>query len=318
MKSTKWRLRLAILAIVAGSVSLKGQSLVADALSSFPKDTIRIEYSHPSVLRALPDYSAMRQRYEGPKLQELESSFSKLGIQESDVDELVLGWRIQDQEWVFYGVTSGRFNGSTLAERAASQGFDANKIGEQTAFCSGGESSANCVVVLNDSLGEFGTFASLRAIAETRAGRLPSLGSESRLAKLIDEAETKDPIWGVAVGPAVPDWYRGWMPNQTNLKLDWNQAFKPVEALTYGVNPGETVRLNIAMDCDTAANAASLKQVFEGLRLYQQLSWQNQNPGRPNPYKSLEFHQSQDRILIKMETAYGDLTAPGTPGSSNN
>jgi hypothetical protein len=306
------RLIMSLLVLPVFSSSLAAQSLVSDALSSFPNDTIRIEYSHPSVLRGLPDYSAMRQRYEGPRLQELEGSFSKLGIQESDVDELVLGWRIQDQGWLLFGMTSGRFDAQSLADRAVAQGLAANKMGDQTAYCAGSDDSANCVVVLGSSQGAFGTLASLRAVMETRAGRLPSLGSDNKFAKLMGEAETKNPIWGAAVGPAVPDWFKGWMPNQSDLKLDWAQAFKPVEGLTYSVDPGETVRLNIAMDCATTDDAASLKQVFDGLRLYQQLSWQNQNPGRPNPYKTLEIKDSGSRVLIELETAYGDLMAPGT------
>lgn len=301
---------------IAGSTSLNGQSLVTEALSSFPKDTIRIEYSHTSQLRQLPNYAALRERYEGPKLQELEASFSKLGLQESDADELVMGWRVENQGWALFGMTAGRFNAQALSGRAASQGLTANKLGEQPVYCIGQDDRANCVAALSDSLGAFGTLESLRAIIETRAGGKPALGLETRLAKLVGEIKTNAPIWGVAVGAAVPDWFKGWMPNQSDLKLDWSRAFKPVEALTYSVEPGDTVHLDISMECATAADAASLKQVFDGLRLYQQLSWQNANPSRPNPYKSLEIQSNADRVLIKMETVYGDLMALGTSGTS--
>lgn len=307
-----------ILAILAGSPGLRAQSLVSEALASFPQDTIRIEYSHPSVLRALPDYSAVRQRYEGPKLQELESSFSKLGIRESDVDELMLGWRVQDQAWFFFGLTTGRFDSQGLAARAVSQGLAVYKLGEPTAYCAGNSGSADCVVVLSDSLGAFGALDSLRAMMEIRAGRLPGLGAERKFTKLLDQAKTREPIWGIAVGSAVPDWFQGWMPNQTDLKIDWTQAFKPVTALTYAVSPGETVRLSIAMDCDTESDAQNLKRLFDGLRLYQQLAWQNQNPGKPNPYKTLEIENQDKQILVRVETAYGDLMAPGAPGSTSN
>jgi hypothetical protein len=318
VKITMRQLKFSLAVILACAGSLPAQSLVSEALSSFPKDTIRVEYSRPSVLRTLPDYAAMRQRYEGPRLQELEGSFSKLGIQESDVDELVLGWRVHGQEWLLYGITSGRFNAQTLAERAGSEGLAPSKLGDQIAYCSGTGGSANCLLVLGDSLGAFGTLASLNSILEARAGRAPSLASDARFSKLLQRAETTSPIWGAAVGPAVPDWYKGWMPNQNNLQLDWSKAFKPVESLTYSVDPGETVRLNIAMDCDTQANAASLKQVFDGLKLFQQLSWQNQNPGRANPYKNVEIRDSDTQVLIKLETDYGELRAVGAPGTAQN
>jgi hypothetical protein len=309
---------LLILFVFAASPGLKGQTLLSQALSSFPQNTIRIEYSHPSVLRALPDYSALRQRYEGPKLQELETSFAKLGIQESDVDELMLGWRVEDKSWSLFGLTTGRFDGQALAARAASERLTAYKVGEPTAYCAGNSGSANCVVVLSDSLGAFGTLDSLRAVMETRAGRQSAIGAEKKFTTLLDQVESRDPIWGVAVGPAVPDWYQGWMPNQSDMKVDWAEAFKPVESLIYGINPGETVHLNIAMDCATAADAQNLKRAFDGMRLYQQLSWQNQNPGRPNPFKNLEITGQDNHILIKLETAYGDLIAPEAPGSGKN
>jgi hypothetical protein len=310
------RWSLVSLLIIACPAWLTAQSLVSEALASFPQDTIRIEYSHPSVLRALPDYAALRLRYEGPRLQELEGSLAKLGIQESDVDELVLGWRIQNETWQFFGITSGRFNARSLAERAASQGVAESRLGEMTAYCLGGDT--NCVAVLSDSLGAFGTLASLQALQESRAGRLPNLGSDAKFAKQVAKAPTGAPIWGVAVGLAVPDWFRGWMPNQTDLKIDWAQAFKPVEGLVYSVDPGKTVKLNIVMDCTRQADAASLKQALDGLRLYQQLAWQNQNPGRPNPYQSLQIQGQVTQVLIQLETAYSDLMAPGTVGTSAN
>jgi hypothetical protein len=304
-------------ALLAGCPGMsRAQSLVQEALSSFPAGTIRIEYSHPAVLRSLPNYRALRQRYEGPRLQELEDSFAKLGIQESDVDELVLGWQTADQQWAFYGLTAGRFNAQTMASQASAEGIVKVEMGGHTAYCVGSDSEANCVVLLGESLGAFGSESSLRAILAARGGTASSLGSNGVFVKYVQEAETKTPIWGVATGAAVPDWFKGWMPNQNDLKLDWAQAFKAVQALTYSVDPGETVRLNVGMDCDTNADAASLKQVFDGLRLFQELSWQNQNPGRPNPYKNLQIQSNQNRVSIELDTPYANLMASGTPGAS--
>jgi hypothetical protein len=315
MVLTKQFLRVGLLGVLVAASSgyLRAQSLVREALASFPRHTIRIEYSHPAVLRSLPNYSAMRQRYEGPRLQELEDSFSKLGIQESDVDELVLGWQVAGQEWEFYGLTSGRFSASAMADRAGAQGVAPVTISDHTAYCVGPEDKANCVALLGGSLGAFGPQSALRAILSARGGSAPSLGSDIAFAKLVGEAETKTPIWGVATGPAVPDWFRGWMPNQADLKLDWAQAFKAVEALIYSVDPGETVRLNVRMDCSTNEDASSLGQVFDGLRMFQQLSWQNQNPGRPNPYKNLDIQATDNRVSITLDSPYGDLMAQGAP-----
>jgi hypothetical protein len=297
--------------LTAFAAELRAQALVNEALSSFPANTIRIEYSHPAVLRSLPDYSAMRQRYEGPRLQELEQSFSQLGIQETDVDELVLGWQATGRTWSFYGLTAGRFDSKALANRASAQGVAPVPMGGQTAYCLESGSNANCVTLLSESLGAFGPQASLRTILAVRGGGAPSLGSNNAFAKLVGEADTKDPIWGVAMGAAIPDWYKGWMPNQTDLKLDWSQAFKSVQALTYGVDPGTNVRLNVRMDCTSSGDAANLRQVFDGLWLYQQISWQNQNPGKDNPFKSLQIQAEDNRVLIQLDSPYADVMGAG-------
>ncbi len=318
MKVTTWFLRAGLVAclFVGCAGIVRGQSLVNEALSSFPADTIRIEYSHPAVLRSLPNYAALRQRYEGPRLQDLEESFSKLGIQENDVDELVLGWQVAGQEWGFYGLTSGRFSAKALADRAAAQGIAPVALGNHSAYCVGTGEQANCVVLLGDSLGAFGSQATLRTILAVRDGGASSLGSNGAFAKWMGEAQTKSPIWGVATGPAVPDWFKGWMPNQTDLKLDWAQAFKAVEALTYSIDPGETVHLNVGMDCTTSADAASLRQVFDGLRLFQQIAWQNENPGRPNPFKSLEIQANDRHVSVELQATYDTLMSSGTPGKT--
>ena len=44
------------IAALAFAATLRGQDLVKEALGSFPRDTIRLEYSNPAKLRTLPNY----------------------------------------------------------------------------------------------------------------------------------------------------------------------------------------------------------------------------------------------------------------------
>ena len=292
---------------LASPPGLKAQELVREALASFPQDTLRVEYSHPAVLRSLPDYAALRQRYEGPRLQELEDSFASLGVQESDVEELMLGWNTAGGDWDFYGLARGRFDARALAARAADLGLAPVRIGDTQAFCPGSEAKANCLAPLGDSLGAFGTLQLLRAMLDVRAGKSAGLGADNDFAKLVNGVGTKASIWGVARGPAVADWFRGWIPNQNNLKLDWTEAFKSVESLSYSVNAGNTVQLMVEMNCTTSGNAASLRQVLEGLKLFQQMSWESQNSSTPNPFKDLEVQANGSRVLIELNTPYASL-----------
>ena len=45
----------------------------------------------------------------------------------------------------------------------------------------------------------------------------------------------------MAVGAGVSDWFKGSMPGQENLELDWSQAFSKVEALSYNVDAAVTL-----------------------------------------------------------------------------
>jgi len=112
----------------------------------------------------------------------------------------------------------------------------------------------------------------------------------------------------------VPDWFRAWMPAQGDLQLDWAKAFQSVEALVYSVDTADKVRLDVKLDCATPQAAESTRQVLEGLKLFQQLAWQNANPNRPNPFEGVEIGSSDRRVSLKMTTSYADLEGPGAPG----
>src|SRR5690349_8852377 len=73
-------------------------AVVKEAVANFPPQTVRFEYSSPVKLRALPDYGKLRQRYMAPQLEKLVSRLSKLGIEENDIDDLVLGWQLGEGE----------------------------------------------------------------------------------------------------------------------------------------------------------------------------------------------------------------------------
>lgn len=298
--------------------TLSAQDVVNDALAAFSPQTIRIEYSSPAKLRKLPNYQNLHQKYLGPRLQVLEGSLGELGFREEDIDDLVLGWQAGKSEMDLYGLASGRFDAKGLANRAANQGITPTPIGGQQAYCLQAGMAGTCVVALSDSLGAFGSLTSLTALLETRAGQSPNLGSDERFSRLVGTVNKDVPIWGIAVGQAVGDWFRGWMPAQGTLKLDWSRVFEKVDSLVYTVDAGDKVNLNLKLDCATQEDAASLRQVLEGLKLAQQMAWQNQNPTRPNPYESVQVSQDSRQISLQLTTDYADLELAGGVGATRN
>ena len=312
-----------LLGILAGTLlALPGaapaQDLAKEALSGFPTQTIRLEFSTPAKLRGLPNYGTLRQRYIGPRLRKLVDELGQLGIREEDISGLVLGWQPGSAEMGLYGFATGRFSAQSITESAAQRNMTPTPVAGKPAYCLEAGLAGTCVVVLQDSLGAFGSLTTLTSMLEAREGQIPSLSSDSRFPSLVAGANKDAPIWGVAVGPAVADWFRGWMPNQGNLKLDWGKVFADVNSLTYSVAAGDDVTLGLKMDCKSAESAASLRQVLEGLKLVQQMAWDSQNPGKPNPYRTMDVGLESSQVSLKLTTGYSELElASGAAGMVN-
>jgi len=297
--------------------SALGQDLVKEALSGFPMETIRLEFSSPAKLRALPNYASLRQRYLGPRLRKLVDALAQLGIREEDISGLVMGWQPGKTEMGLYGFATGSFSVQAITQSAEERNITPTTVAGKQAYCLEAGLAGSCVVVLQDSLGAFGSLAALTSMLEAREGQTPSIGSDTRMATLVGSADKEAPIWGVAVGPAVGDWFRGWMPNQGSVKLDWAKVFADVNSLTYTVAAADNITLGLKMDCKSADSAASLRQVLEGLKLVQQMAWDSQNPGKPNPYQAMEVAMQGSQVSLKLTTGYAELElVSGTVGTN--
>jgi hypothetical protein len=311
---------LGILAVALLALPRAGpaQDLVKEALSGFPTQTIRLEFSSPAKLRSLPNYASLRQRYLGPRLRKLVEALGQLGIREEDISGLVLGWQAGSAEMALYGFATGSFSAQAITESAEQRNMAATPVAGKQAYCLEAGLAGTCVVVLQDSLGAFGSLTALTSMLEAREGQVPSLSSDNRIPSLVAGASKDAPIWGVAVGSAVADWFQGWMPNQGNIKLDWGKVFEDVNSLTYSVAAGDNVTLGLKMDCKSSESAGSLRQVLEGLKLVQQIAWDNQNPGKPNPYQAMDVGLESNQVSLKLTTGYSELElAGGAAGTAN-
>jgi hypothetical protein len=304
--------------LVALPGAAPAQDLAKEALSGFPTTTIRLEFSNPAKLRSLPNYASLRQRYIGPRLKKLVDELGQLGIREEDISGLVLGWQPGSAEMGLYGFATGNFSAQAITQSAEQRNMAATPVAGKPAYCLEAGLAGTCIVVLQDSLGAFGSLTALTAMLEAREGQLPSLNSDSRFPRLVAGANKDAPIWGVAVGAAVADWFKGWMPNQGNIKLDWTKVFADVNSLAYSVAAGDNVTLGLKMDCKSSDSSASLLQVLEGLKLVQQIAWDSQNPGKPNPYKSMDVGRDGNQVSLSLTTGYSELElASGAAGTAN-
>ena len=298
-----------LLMLSAGVSPLFGQDLVTKALNSFPADTIRMEYSSPATLRKLPNYATLQQHYMGPRLKKLIESMAELGIEETDVDQLVLGWSAGDSDLNLYGFAQGNFDPKVLDARAEARNLPAQQIGGKTGYCLGAGLDSQCVVVLAPGQGVFGTLATLSQITQNLNGGGVTLSTVDSFANAVKQQKSSAPIWGVAVASAVASWFRGWMPRQSAVDLDWAKVFQGVNVFGYSINTGNDIQLNLNMYCKTDQDASSLRQVMEGLKLAQQIAWQNQNPNTANPFQNMAFSETGSQLSISMVAQYDAVAA---------
>jgi hypothetical protein len=298
---------MSVLAL-AVAAPLFGQDIVSKALSSFPADTVRLEFSSPSTLRKLPNYASLRERYMGLRLKKLVDSMGELGVAEKDVDQLVLGWSTDGSNVNLYGFASGHFRPDVLDQRAAARNIPPQPIGSKTGYCLGAGLGTECVVVLSPNEGAFGTLNTLSQIMSALDSGGGGLESNTAFANVVKQEESGvAPIWGVAVASAVASWFKGWMPGQNEVALDWGKVFEGVDMLGYTIQTGSSIQLDLKMFCKSDNDAASLRQVLEGLKLAQQIAWQNQYPNQPNPFQAMGLTQTGDQIGITLVASYSEI-----------
>jgi len=296
-----------------------GQDFVTTAMSGLPTQTMRVEYSSPSKLRKLSNYQTLRGKFLGPRLQQLESTLEQIGVREDNIDELMIGWKPGDKEMDLYGFAAGNFDKAQVASRAAAQNLTPTPISGQQAYCLSAGVTGTCVVILENSLGAFGPLSSLTSLLEAHEGQSPSLSSDSRFSSLLGDVKKDAPIWGIALGGAVADWFGGWMSSQQNtLKLDWGQVFQRVDSLTYSIDITDKANLDVKLNCSTSADATTLRQVLDGLKMAQQLAWAAQNPGHPNPYAAMNVDVHDKQIGLQITMAYSELTLASGVGAAQN
>jgi hypothetical protein len=309
-------LAVGVMLIVIGVTRpLEAQDLLSESLSWFPPQTIALEYSNPSTLRNLPNYESLRAHYLGRNLKTLEASLTKLGIHESDIDEMTLGWEAASGQTMQYeGLATGRFDVASTDRHAASAGIVGHPVEGFKAYCLPSDPNSSCIIILDSSLGMFGPLPILQGMLRARQGQGLTIGSNVQFTDLVHSAQSDAPIWGVALGQAVAKWFKAWMPGEKNFQMDWSTAFKDVNALSYRIEAGDNVQLHVKLNCTSEQGASSVRQLLEGLKLIQQLAWHTMNPNQPNPFQNIEVEAANRQVSLNMTADYAALEHVGPLG----
>jgi hypothetical protein len=57
---------------------------------------------------------------------------------------------------------------------------------------------------------------------------------------------------------------------------------------------------------------------MDGMKMAQQLTWGQQNPGQPNPYSAMNIDVHDKQINLQVSMAYSQLTLAGGVGAQTN
>lgn len=316
--TSKAAIVVALLPVLSGGGSLlRAQGFVSNALSWLPGQTTALEYTDLNSLRSLPNYSSLRARYLGRKLQALEASLGQLGIHENDISEIMLAWQTANGKTLNGGVAGGQFDPAMIAQSATTANIKPQMVEGLATYCVSPDPQVACVAVVNNSTGVFGPISYVDAILSARAGKLPSIAQNQHLSQFVNMAQSDAadaPIWGVAVGPAVSRWIGGWMPGEKNLQMNWGSAFKNVQAILYNVEAGDDVKLSLKLECASGEAASSVMQLLQGLKLLQQMAWRSTNPNSSNPFQNMEVESRNSEVSLHLAADYTALSQMGPLG----
>ena len=231
----------------------------------------------------------------------------------------MIAWKPGDKEMDLYGYASGRFNKIRSRGQGRGGGLDAHADFRPAGLLPHRRRRRNLRRDSRQHARGLRAAFDLHELLDAHAGTAPGLNTDPRFTALLEDVNKDAPIWGIALGGAVADWFGAWLSSQQNtLNLDWSKVFEKVDSLTYSIDVASNVNLNVKMNCQTAQDATTLRQVMDGLKMAQQLTWEQQNPNQPNPYSSMNVDVKDKQINLVVTMPFSQLTLAGGVGTPTN
>jgi hypothetical protein len=276
------------LALGLFSLALHAQ-IISEALSAFPTQTESVEYDNLALLRALPNYDALRQQFSGKPLEHAKAALAKLGIPESEVSELVIG----ASPGTLYGLLGGTFNGSLAAKVAGKKGILPLRLEDSQMFCPG---VGTCLVFFEDDLAAFGTPGELKTMLQARQGFIASLSLNGVLVRLLNNTDSLAPVRGVASGSQLDAALTSELRDKLGTQMAWTQFSSGISVFAYSVTLDARAHVAALLECKSPLSAALLKQMLSMLANLQAIA------PASLPFQNLQVSTSDNLIDLKMDT----------------
>ncbi|HEV2351893.1 MAG TPA: hypothetical protein VG028_18845 [Terriglobia bacterium] len=272
-----------------------------DALSSFPADTQQMVYSNLSDLRALPDYSRVRQWIFTPQLRRFEEFLRSMGTDpEKDVDEVTLGWRGDPATSSYFGLAEGRLNPDRVHDAAVQQKVPIEQYNgyDLFSFNSNGSRDDIFFAFFDTSSAAFGRLSDLKALLDVRAGSRPALNSVTEFANGESELEGAAPQWGIARGSAAANQAAPWLTGGATIPGGTKAFISSVQWILYRFDWGGGFSMHMSVLCKDSKSATDLANVLTLVRAARPSTSASSAPATQALFQGMNIQANESRVEV--------------------
>jgi hypothetical protein len=278
----------------------RAQGLARDALSNFPADTQQVAYLNLAQLRSLAEYPQIRNYLLNRQFRDFQDFLRSLGVDsEKDVDEVMLGWRMESGSLV--GRAEGRFDGERVRKLVVQQQMPIREYQgyELYSFGSGEDPTDVVYVFLSSSSAAFGKLRDVKDLLDVRAGAKPALDTNSAFVGWEAELEGTSPQWGISTGKMAASQAGPWLAAGSKPGLDPSVLFGPVQAVLYRMDWNGGVITHVSILCQNNESASAFAQLLSILRDARPAAGANPLPaGLLTLVQGLEAHANGSRVEL--------------------
>jgi hypothetical protein len=272
-----------------------------DALSSFPADTQQMVYSNLAQLRALPDYSRVRQWIFTPQLRRFEDFLRSMGTDpEKDVDEVTLGWRGDPANSAYFGLAEGRMNPDRVHDAAVQQKIPTEQYDgyDLFSFEPGGTRDDIFFVLFDTGSAAFGRLNDLKALLDVRAGSHAALNSVTEFANGEAELEGIAPQWGIARGSAAANQAAPWLTGGAQIPGGTQAFLSSVQWILYRFDWGSGFSMHMSVLCKDSKSATDLANVLTAVRAARPSTNSTSAPATNALFQGMDIRTNESRVEV--------------------
>ena len=292
----------AVLAALMLPSRLAADQAPAEALNTFPADTLQVAFTNLAALRSLSVYAQIRQGILNRQLHAFEDFLRPMGIDpERDVDEVMLGWRGELIGPAGYlGLASGRFQPSLIQQYFSRTGMPVREYNGSNlyAFGAGGDPDDLFFTFFDSTLAGFGRIGDLKAMVDARQGSVNALNSNSDFVNWEGELDGTAAQWGILNGKSAANQAATWLAPSGQKNVDLSSLGRSVRALLYRVQWDTGFSSNLIMVCNTPESAAGFATLIGLLQQASQKSAPGSGVAFPSILQNIQVHRDGARLQL--------------------